>query len=50
MLYQNNMGLENETASLAGNLSWIQALRLDDDGSGELANFKINHRCISSSR
>ncbi len=44
MLYQNNMGLENETASLAGNLSWIQALRLDDDGSGELADFKINHR------
>tara|TARA_B110000196_G_scaffold161383_1_gene138682 strand:- start:7504 stop:12927 length:5424 start_codon:yes stop_codon:yes gene_type:complete len=44
MLYQNNMGLENETASLSGNLSWIQALRLDDDGSGELANFKINHR------
>tara|TARA_B110000438_G_scaffold31553_1_gene31072 strand:+ start:1044 stop:6467 length:5424 start_codon:yes stop_codon:yes gene_type:complete len=44
MLYQNNIGLENETASLSGNLSWIQALRLDDDGSGELANFKINHR------
>jgi len=44
MLYQNNMGLENETASLSGNLSWIQSLRLDDDGSGELADFKINHR------
>ena len=44
MLYQNNMGMENETASLSGNLSWIQSLRLDDDGSGELANFKINHK------
>ena len=44
LLYQNNMGLENETASLSGNLSWIQSLRLDDDGSGELADFKINHR------
>jgi len=44
MLYQNNMGLENETASLSGNLSWIQSLQLDDDGSGELADFKINHK------
>ncbi|HJM17562.1 MAG TPA: hypothetical protein QGI59_03540, partial [Candidatus Poseidoniia archaeon] len=44
MLYQNNMGLQNETASLSGNLSWIQSLILDDDGSGELADFKINHR------
>lgn len=44
MLYQNNMGLDNETASLSGNLSWIQSLQLDDDGSGELADFKINHR------
>ena len=43
MLYQNNMGLGNETASLAGNLVWLQSLRLDDDGSGELADFKINH-------
>ena len=44
MLYQNNMGLENETASLSGNLSWIQSLQLDGDGSGELADFKINHK------
>ena len=44
LLYQNNMGLQNETASLSGNLSWIQSLRLDDDGSGELADFKINHK------
>ena len=44
MLYQNNMGFENETASLSGNLSWLQSLRLDDDGSGELADFKINHK------
>ena len=44
MLYQNNMGLDNETASLSGNLSWIQSLQLDDDGSGEMADFKINHR------
>ncbi|MEC8875650.1 MAG: hypothetical protein VYE50_03685, partial [Candidatus Thermoplasmatota archaeon] len=43
MLYQDNMGLPNETASLAGNLVWLQSLRLDDDGSGELADFKINH-------
>ena len=43
MLYQNNMGAQNETASLSGNLSWLQSLRLDDDGSGELADFKINH-------
>ena len=43
MLYQNNMGLGNETASLAGNLIWLQSLRLDDDGSGELADFKIEH-------
>jgi hypothetical protein len=44
MLYQNNMGLENETASLSGNLSWIKSLQLDDDGSGELADFKIHHK------
>ena len=43
MLYQDNMGLANETASLAGNLVWLQSLRLDDDGSGELGDFKINH-------
>ena len=43
LLYQNNMGLGNEAASLAGNLVWLQSLRLDDDGSGELADFKINH-------
>lgn len=43
MLYQNNMGMGNETASLAGNLVWLQSMRLDDDGSGELADFKINH-------
>ena len=44
MLYQDNMGFTNETASLSGNLSWLQSLRLDDDGSGELADFKINHK------
>ena len=44
MLYQNNMGQNDEVASLAGNLSWIKSLRLDGDGSGELADFKINHR------
>ena len=43
MLYQDNMGLANETASLAGDLVWLQSLRLDDDGSGELGDFKINH-------
>ena len=43
MLYQNAKGLPEETASLAGNLIWLQSLRLDDDGSGELADFKINH-------
>ena len=43
MLYQDNMGLANETASLAGELVWLQSLRLDDDGSGELGDFKINH-------
>jgi len=43
MLYQNGKGLPEETASLAGNLIWLQSLRLDDDGSGELADFKINH-------
>ena len=43
MLYQNNMGLSNETASMSGNLVWLQSLRLDDDGSGEVADFKINH-------
>ena len=44
MLYQNDMGGINETASLSGNLSWLKSLRLDDDGSGELADFRINHR------
>ena len=44
MLYQNEMGSFNETASLSGNLSWLKSLRLDDDGSGELADFRINHR------
>ena len=44
MLYQNKMGTPNETASLSGNLSWLKSLRLDDDGSGELADFRINHR------
>jgi hypothetical protein len=44
MLYQNDMGSINETASLSGNLSWLKSLRLDDDGSGELADFRINHK------
>ena len=44
MLYQNNMGQDNEIASLAGNLDWIQSLRLDEDGTGDLADFKITHR------
>ena len=44
MLYQNDMGGINETASLSGNLSWLKSLRLDDDGSGELADFRINHK------
>ena len=38
------MGGINETASLSGNLSWLKSLRLDDDGSGELADFRINHK------
>ena len=44
MLYQDNIGQENEIASLSGDLDWIQSLRLDGDGSGELADFKITHR------
>ena len=44
MLYQDNMGQDNEIASLSGDLDWIQSLRLDGDGSGELADFKITHR------
>ena len=44
MLYQNNMGQEGEVASLAGNLNWIKSLRLDVDGTGELADFRITHR------
>ncbi len=43
MLYQNLKGSSGEIASLSGNLVWLQSLRLDDDGSGELADFKINH-------
>ena len=44
MLYQDNMGQDNEIASLSGDLDWIQSLRLDGDGSEELADFKITHR------
>ena len=44
MLYQDNIGQDNEIASLSGDLDWIQSLRLDGDGSGELADFKITHR------
>ena len=44
MLYQDRMGQDNEIASLSGNLDWIKSLRLDGDGSGELADFKITHR------
>ena len=44
MLYQDNMGQGDEIASLSGDLDWIQSLRLDGDGSGELADFKITHR------
>ncbi len=44
MLYQDNMGQEGEIASLAGDLDWIESLRLDGDGTGELADFKITHR------
>ena len=44
MLYQDRMGQDNEIASLSGNLDWIKSLRLDGDGSGDLADFKITHR------
>ena len=44
MLYQDKMGQEGEIASLSGDLDWIQSLRLDGDGTGELADFKITHR------
>ena len=44
MLYQDNMGQEGEIASLAGDLNWIESIRLDGDGTGELADFKITHR------
>jgi hypothetical protein len=44
MLYQDKIGQDNEIASLSGDLDWIQSLRLDGDGSGELADFKITHR------
>ena len=42
LLYRDRVGAPDESASLAGQLNWLQSLRLDS--AGDMADFQIQHR------
>ena len=42
LLYRDRVGAPNEVSSLAGQLNWLQSLRLDS--TGDMADFQIQHK------